>query len=52
MSTQSFPAHQKMPQWVWLVLGGLGGLLLVGGAVGWIVRGSAILMDMQDFFCF
>ena len=52
MSTQPYPPDEKIPQWVWLVLGGLGSLLLVGGAVGWIVRGQAMLVDMADFFCF
>jgi hypothetical protein len=51
MSTQLHLPADKIPQWVWLVLGGLGSLLLVGATVGWIVRGSAILLDMADFFC-
>jgi hypothetical protein len=45
------PTNHRVPQWVWLLLGGLGSLLLVGGALGWILRGSTILIDMADFFC-
>ena len=51
MSTQLDLSKQNMPQWAWLLLGGLGSLLLVGGALGWILRGSTILVDMADFFC-
>ena len=51
MSAQLDMADGKIPQWVWLAIGGLGGLLLVGAAVSWIIRGSAILLDMADFFC-
>ncbi|MEO8560321.1 MAG: hypothetical protein ABI439_14715 [Rhodospirillales bacterium] len=42
---------EKTPQWLWLLAGGLGSLLLVGGVVGWILRGPALLIDMADFFC-
>jgi hypothetical protein len=45
------PPDRTLPRWLWLILGGLGGVLLLGGALGWILRGSAMLMDMADFFC-
>ncbi len=41
----------KTPQWLWLLAGGLASLVLVGGMVGWIVRGPAILLDLAGFFC-
>jgi len=45
------PEDEKIPQWLWLLVGGVGSLLLVGSVVGWILRGPAILIDMADFFC-
>jgi hypothetical protein len=41
----------RLPQWLLLLVGGLGGLLLVGGVVGWILRGPAIILDLAGFFC-
>jgi hypothetical protein len=45
------PTDQRVPFWAKLLLAGLGSVLLVGGALGWILRGSTILIDMADFFC-
>jgi hypothetical protein len=41
----------RLPQWLLVLLGGLGSLLLVGGVVGWILRGPAIILDLASFFC-
>jgi len=44
-------ASDRLPQWLLLLLGGLGSLLLAGGVVGWILRGPAIILDLASFFC-
>lgn len=41
----------RVPTWVWLTLGGIGGVVLVGAAVLWIVRGSTIVLDLANFLC-
>lgn len=52
MSTQTDPApDQPAPRWL-LALLGLGVLVLLFGAgLGWVYRGSAIVLDMVNFFC-
>jgi len=52
MSAHPDPAgDQAAPLWL-LGLLGLGALvLLVGAGLGWAHRGSAIVLDMANFFC-
>ena len=45
------PVEQPAPRWL-LALLGLGALtLLVGAGLAWTFRGSAIVLDLAEFFC-
>ena len=42
---------ERVPAWLWLLLGGIGLTVLVGAALLWLFRGSAIVLDLANFFC-
>jgi hypothetical protein len=51
MSTLPDPTEQPAPRWL-LALVGLGAaVMLVGASLAWLYRGSAIVLDMANFFC-
>jgi len=46
------PDEQPAPRWL-LALLGVGALvLLIGAGLIWLTRGTAIILDMANFFCF
>ena len=53
MSTQPHPPEdQAAPRWLLALVGFGAAVLLVGATLGWLYRGSAIVLDMANFFCF